>query len=157
MAEASIQRCRRNDREHPEGKADLVARYGRALAKALVFSTTNPEAVVRIYWQLYPENKPAAAKEADELKRADVIVKSMVLNWLSGVADGSGQWGAQTATAWKQLQDYDVKGALISQAQPVADFFTNEFEAKINDFDVEAIKNQARHFNVGMIKYSAAK
>ena len=35
--------------------------------------------------------------------------------------------------------------------------FVNISEAKINDFDVEAIKNQARHFNVGMIKYSAAK
>ena len=70
---------------------------------------------------------------------------------------GERPMGPQTATAWKQLQEYDLKGALISQPQPVADFFTNEFEAKMNDFDVEAIKNQARHFNVGMIKYWATK
>ena len=27
----------------------------RAIAKGLVFATANPEAVVRIYWKLFPE------------------------------------------------------------------------------------------------------
>jgi NitT/TauT family transport system substrate-binding protein len=138
-------------------KPYLVARYGRALAKALVFSTTNPEAVVRIYWQLYPENKPAAAKEEDELKRSAVIVNSMVASWLSGMDQPGSKWGGQTAEAWKKLQDYDLKGGLISQADPVTDFFTDQFINKMNDFDVEAIKDQARNFNLSMIKYPAAK
>jgi len=138
-------------------KPDLVARYGRALAKALVFSTTNPEAVIRIYWQLYPENKPTDAKEKDELRRSAAIVKSMIASWLTGMDQPDSKWGAQTAEAWKQLQDYDLKGGLVSQAKPVTDFFTDQLVSKMNDFDVEAIKNQARIFNVSMIKYTAAK
>jgi hypothetical protein len=39
----------------------------------------------------------------------------------------------------------------------VTDFFTDQFINKMNDFDVEAIKDQARNFNLSMIKYPAAK
>ena len=138
-------------------KPDLVARYGRAIAKALIFSATNPEAVIRIYWRLYPENKPSAAKEADELKRMTTVVKSMVSSWGSGMNAPGAQWGSQTAAAWQQLQDYDLKAGLISQASPVTDLFTDQFVAKMNDFDVEAIKKQAEGFNESMIRFSDAK
>ena len=93
---------------------DLVARMGRAIAKGLVFATANPEAVVRIYWKLFPENKPAADKEADELKSRTVIVHSMVNNWLAGMDKPGAKWGGQSEAMWNDIQSNDLKGGLIS-------------------------------------------
>ena len=97
-----------------QGEPDLVARMGRAIAKGLVFATTNPEAVVRIYWKLFPENKPAADKEADELKSRTVIVHSMVNNWLAGMDKPGAKWGGQSEAMWNDIQSNDLKGGLIS-------------------------------------------
>ena len=69
---------------------------GRAMAKALVFATSNPQAVVRIYWKLYPENEPAADKQDEELKSRTAIVKSMVNNWLAGMDKPGTRWGSQS-------------------------------------------------------------
>jgi NitT/TauT family transport system substrate-binding protein len=83
-----------------QDEPDLVVRMSRAIAKALVFATTNPEAVVRIYWKLFPENKPSADKEADELKSRTAIVNSMVSNWLSGMDKTDARWGGQSEVTW---------------------------------------------------------
>jgi NitT/TauT family transport system substrate-binding protein len=136
---------------------DLVARMGRAMAKALVFSTTNPEAVVRIYWKLFPENKPAADKEADELKSRTVIVNSMVNNWLAGMDKTGTKWGSQSDAMWNDIQDNDRKAGLISETRPVGDYFTSRFEAQSNDFDADAIRRQAKGFTDEMIRFTKTK
>lgn len=136
---------------------DLVARMGRAMAKALVFSTTNPEAVVRIYWKLFPENKPAADKEADELKSRTAIVNSMVNNWLAGMDKTGTKWGSQSDAMWNDVQNNDQKAGLISATRPVGDYFTSRFEAQSNDFDAEAIRRQAKGFTDEMIRVTKTK
>jgi NitT/TauT family transport system substrate-binding protein len=136
---------------------DLVARMDRAIAKALVFATTNPEAVVRIYWKLFPENKPAADKEAEELKSRTVVVNSMVTNWLSGMDKPDAKWGGQSEALWSSIQDNDRKGGLISETRPVGEYFTSAFEAKSNDFDAAAIRRQAQGYTDEMIRFSKTK
>src|SRR5690606_39027295 len=37
---------------------DVLTRFGRAMAKAMVFAEANPEAAVRDLWSLHPEAKP---------------------------------------------------------------------------------------------------
>ena len=37
---------------------DVLARYFRAMAKSTVFAHTNPEASVRLAWEVFPETKP---------------------------------------------------------------------------------------------------
>jgi NitT/TauT family transport system substrate-binding protein len=136
---------------------DLVVRMDRAIAKALVFATTNPEAVVRIYWKLFPENKPAADKEAEELKSRTVVVNSMVTNWLSGMDKPDAKWGGQSEALWSSIQDNDRKGGLISETRPVGEYFTSAFEAKSNDFDAAAIRRQAQGYTDEMIRFSKTK
>ncbi len=136
---------------------DLVARMGRAMAKGLVFATANPEAVVRIYWKLFPENKPAADKEADELKSRTVIVHSMVNNWLAGMDKPGAKWGGQSEAMWNDIQSNDLKGGLISGTRPVEEYFSSRFEAPSNDFDAEAIRRQAKSFTDEMIRFTKTR
>jgi NitT/TauT family transport system substrate-binding protein len=122
---------------------DLVARMGRA--------------VVRIYWKLFPENKPAADKEADELKSRTVVVNSMVNNWLAGMDKMGTKWGSQSDAMWNDVQNNDQKAGLISATRPVGDYFTSRFEAQSNDFDAEAIRRQAKGFTDEMIRFTKTK
>jgi NitT/TauT family transport system substrate-binding protein len=138
-----------------EDDPDLVGRMARAIARALVFSTTNAEAVVRIYWRLYPENKPAVDKQADELKSRVVVVNSMVGNWLSGMDRAGAKWGSQSQAMWNEVQDNDRKAVLISATRPVEDYFTSRFEEEANAFDAEAGRRQAKSFTEAMIRYTS--
>jgi NitT/TauT family transport system substrate-binding protein len=136
---------------------DLVVRMCRAIAKALVFATSNPAAVVRIYWKLFPENKPAVDKEADELKSRTVVVNSMVTNWQFGMDTPDAKWGGQSEAMWNGIQDNDRKGGLIADTRPVGQYFTSAFEAKSNDFDAAAIRRQAQSYTDEMIRFSKTK
>jgi NitT/TauT family transport system substrate-binding protein len=140
-----------------EDNPDLVGHLTRALAKALVFATTNPQAVVRIYWKLFPENKPTPDKEGEELRSRTVVVNSMVANWLAGMDAAGAKWGGQSAAMWNAVQDNDRKGGLIAETRPVEAYFTSRFEATANDFDADAIRRQATAFTDDMIRFTKAK
>jgi NitT/TauT family transport system substrate-binding protein len=132
---------------------EMLAHYGRAIAKALVFATTNPEAVVRIYWALYPENRPKSADEAKQMIADAATVTSMVPNWLAGITGNN--WGAQSTEDWDRVQKFNFDAKVITNTVPVDTYFTNQFTARFNQFDQEAIRKQARDFTPAMIKSTA--
>jgi NitT/TauT family transport system substrate-binding protein len=136
---------------------DLVARFTRAIAKGLVFASTDPDAVVRIYWSLYPENKPATSNEQADLAKSKGIVQSMVPNWTKDMDRTAAKWGSQTADDWGKMQEFSATNGLIPGKLPVNEYFTNEFSDKSNQFDVAAIRKQAETFTPAMIKNTAAK
>ncbi len=140
-----------------EENPDLAGHLTRALAKALVFATANPQAVVRIYWKLFPENKPTPDKEGEELKSRTVVVNSMIANWLAGMDAAGAKWGGQSAAMWNAVQDNDRKEGLISETRPVEQYFTSRFEATANAFDADAIRRQASAFSDDMIRFTKSK
>jgi NitT/TauT family transport system substrate-binding protein len=132
---------------------EMLARYGRAIAKALVFATNNPEAVVRIYWALYPETKPRPENEAQQMLADTAVVKSMVPNWLAGITEKN--WGSQSTADWERVQAFNHDAGVISGILPVDSYFTNQFATQFNQFDQDAIRRQAQDFTLGMIKSTA--
>lgn len=134
---------------------DVVARFGRAVAKALVFCTTNPEAVVRIYWALYPEQRPNPGDEAHMLAANTAVVKSMLPNWLAEITPATPNWGVQLAPDWEKVQDFNKQAGVLTGTRPISDYYTNQFEPEFNKFDPAAIEKQARGFTVSMIKSTA--
>jgi NitT/TauT family transport system substrate-binding protein len=132
---------------------EMLAHYGRAIAKSLVFATTNPEAVVRIFWALYPENRPKADDEAKQMIADAAVVKSMVPNFLAGITGNN--WGAQSTEDWERVQQFNFDAKVITATVPVDSYFTNQFAAQFNQFDQDAIRKQARDFTPAMIKSTA--
>jgi NitT/TauT family transport system substrate-binding protein len=135
---------------------DLAVRMGRAVAKALIFSSTNPEAVVRIFWKLYPENKPTG-DDAAALKSSTTIVNSMVKNWTAGIETPNSRVGSQSTEQWQHIQDVAASAGMIPKKLPVSDYFTDTLSEKINNFDRATIVKQAHEFNEGMIRYGNAR
>lgn len=136
---------------------DLVVKFTRAIAKGLVFASSNPEAVVRIYWALYPENKPTPDNEAKSLASSQVTVNSMVPNWTKDMDRPNARWGSETLADWEMMQDFSARNGLIPGKLPADAYFTNEFNDRGNQFDIEAIRKQAKSFTPAMIKQTSIK
>jgi NitT/TauT family transport system substrate-binding protein len=133
-----------------EKDPDVIGRYGRAVAKALLFATTNPEAVVRIYWALYPENRPKPGNEAHDLAANIAIVKSMLPNWLSGI--NGANWGTQSASDWEVVQKFNFDAGVLTGSLPTDSYYTNRFADEFDKFDQDAVRKQAQGFTESMIK-----
>jgi NitT/TauT family transport system substrate-binding protein len=126
---------------------DVAERFGRAWSKAMVFIFANPEAAVRIHWKVFPKTKPRGVAEDEALRQG--------LHWLEAALrdhDRAGKenqaWGAMSPKEWQAYIDYLVQEKVIPASFPASEMITNEFIAKINDFDAAKIRAMARDYHV---------
>ncbi|ARP81630.1 nitrate ABC transporter substrate-binding protein [Bordetella genomosp. 8] len=127
-------------RDHP----DLMVRFGRAYTKAQVACVANPEFCVRAFWRANPQSKPAG-DEAQALKdQATLLSRRLqrVLYTPSGQPRVPGYYDLKAITAG--IQAMAAAGEYPSANVPVDNIFSNEFIKQINDFDVDAVRAQAK-------------
>lgn len=126
-------------RERPE----LAIRFGRAAAKGVVACNANVKACVENFWALYPDTKPSQGTEEKKLADAIEIVKARLATMIP--ADGPTRMGYYSE---QSLKDYvsvlHAGGQLKTQEIPVDSLYTNDFVAKINDFDPAKVIEEAR-------------
>jgi NitT/TauT family transport system substrate-binding protein len=118
---------------------DLVARLGRALAKATLFAETNPDAALAVLKTEVPEEftNEAFAKQllTDTLEYTRPIE--------------GGKYGEASMIAWEnKMNSLLLPGADsgLSAAIDLTKLVTNELVEKYNDFDHEAVKKQAQEY-----------
>src|SRR5882757_8041357 len=127
-------------------RPDLVARFGRAVAKGTIACDANPEGCLHAYWKQFPAQKPEntdTAAEARELSFVRTRLGIMIF-FDSGEAH---QYGAYKDKDWttliaslrlgEQLDNTDVK---------LNSLYTNEFVAEYNRFDVGEIVKAAKAY-----------
>jgi hypothetical protein len=71
--------------------------------------------------------------------------------------DPGARWGGQTDERWTRIQNANFDAGVIKAKRPITDYFTDRFSAQINQFDPEAIRQQARDFNESMVKNTAPR
>ena len=124
-------------------RPDLVVKFARAAAKGVVACNANPRACVENFWQMYPAAKPSQGTEEqkmnDALKALQVRLDSMI------PAGGVSKMGYFTDEGWNNYVDVlHAGGVLKVDKLPVDVMYTNDFVAKINDFDVAAVEAAAK-------------
>ncbi len=122
-----------------EKRPDVVVGFGRGVAKGLIFSRENPEAVAEMILEANP-----ALKEVG-FEQAVVIVKAMNFITRSEYSDAYGL-GVHIPGLWEKLQDDMYKTGTIDKKVPVYDYFTNEFIRETNNFDKEKVIQDAIHY-----------
>lgn len=128
-----------NLRERPE----LVVRFGRAAAKGVVACNANVKACVENFWKLYPNTKPAQGTEEKKLADAIEIVKARLATMIP--AEGPSRMGYYTEQSLKDYVDIlHAGGQLATKEIPVEKLYTNDFVARINDFDAAKVIEEAR-------------
>ena len=124
---------------------DAVTAMARGIAKAALFTITNPEAAVKIHWQQYPASKPTGVPEDQALKEAVHVLKARLVKYrVEGRSPPT--WGAFTKAEWESTQDFLANSGLIQQKIDVAQYYTDRFLAKANDFDASKVIAQAKGY-----------
>lgn len=124
---------------------DDAAGMCRAIAKGLYFTQTNPEAALKIFYQVFPVTKPANVSVEDAVK-----IDAHILNaWLTYAQEGvpyGADTGLFTPERFVAYRDY-LKGLgnLKSDVDPTS-VYTSDFVAKCNDFSREEVAAQARDY-----------
>jgi NitT/TauT family transport system substrate-binding protein len=117
----------------------------RAYAKGTIFTITNPEAAVRIFYEVFPAQKPMGKDEAtaigDELKVLQARIPKLKLE-----KGGVKRWGENSEKNYAEYLDFLLKWGVITQKVDVKDVITNELIDEINKFDANQIAAAAKTY-----------
>ncbi|MBB4286285.1 ABC transporter substrate-binding protein [Roseospira goensis] len=120
---------------------DAVRGMCRAVAKGLVFTRENPEAAVRMLYELLPETAPDPMTEA--AVQADVNIMTTYLRNATG-SDDSVPVGWNYPEKWSFSYQYYQDNGRLTDPEPLETHYTNAFIEDCNAFDAEAIRALAR-------------
>jgi NitT/TauT family transport system substrate-binding protein len=125
-------------------RAQAVA-LTQAYAKGTVFAMTNPEAAVRILWEIYPQTKATGKDEATALRDDLKTLEARARNWRLE-AGGVTKWGENSEANYGSYVDFLLKNGVIKEKVAVTDLITNALIDDINKFDANAIKATAQGY-----------
>ena len=91
---------------------EAVAGYCRAMTKGLLFTLTNPEAAVRIFWEEFRTTKPANLDDATAVKNGTHVMKRFLEMALLGLPPES-RFGDFIPEKWETSHvSYTANGML---------------------------------------------
>jgi len=114
-------------------------------AKGTVFAIANPEAAVRILWEVYPQTKATGKDEATALRDDVKTLEARIRNWKLEKA-GVSRWGENSEANYAAYGDFLQKWGVIKEKVPASDLVTNELIPEINDFDQAKISAEAKAY-----------
>ncbi len=120
----------------------------RGYAKGTVFAIANPEAAVRILYEVFPQTKPTGKDEATAIRDDVKVLQARIQNWKLDKA-GVKRWGENSEANYAAYVDFMLKWSLIKQKVDVHDLITNELIGEINTFDAAKIAAEAKAFKPG--------
>jgi NitT/TauT family transport system substrate-binding protein len=129
----------RNDwlEENPEAAAG----YARAYTRSVIFTRTNPEAAIRLHWEMFPQFRPQG-DEAEAL-RVDRAILDRRLSSTEGEGTEENPWGVFDDDAWTAYAEFLGVGAQIPD---LTEYYTNEFAEQVGDVDEEAVEALAEDY-----------
>lgn len=117
----------------------------KGYAMGSVFAIANPEAAVRIFWELYPQSKAVGKDEATALRDDMNTLSARIRNWKLE-AGGAKKWGENVETNYQAYLDWLLKQGVIKEAASAKDLITNDLIDEINAFDIAAIQKLAKEW-----------
>jgi len=123
-------------------RAEAIALV-QGYAKGSVFAIANPEAAVRIVWEVFPQTKATGKSEADALRDDVKTLEARARSWkLESV--GAKQWGDNLVPNYQAYVDFLVKNGVLKERANANDLVTNDLIDDINKFDAKAIEAMAK-------------
>jgi NitT/TauT family transport system substrate-binding protein len=124
-----------------KNRAQAVA-LAQGYAKGTIFAINNPEAAVRILWEVFPQTKATGKDEATALRDDVKVLEARIVNWGLEKA-GVTHWGENSIANYDAYLDFLLKWGVIKEKPDVHDIVTNDLLADIDAFDESSISAQA--------------
>jgi len=128
-------------------KKDAVG-LARGYAKGTIFTIANPEAAVRILYEVFPELKPTGKDEATAIRDDTKVLQARIVNWKLEKA-GVKRWGESSEANFGAYVDFLFKWGVIKEKVDAKDLITNELIDEINKFDASKIVAEAKAYKPG--------
>jgi NitT/TauT family transport system substrate-binding protein len=125
-------------------EADAVA---RGYAKGTIFAINNPEAAVRILYEVFPQSKPMGKDDATAIRDDIKVLEARIVNWRLENA-GVKRWGESSESRCAQYLDFLLKWGVIKEKVAVQDVITNDLIDEINRFDSSKLVAEARSYRL---------
>ena len=125
-------------------RREMVA-LARGYAMGTVFAIANPEAAVRMLYDVYPATKPTGKDEATAIRDDVRVLQARIVNWKLEKA-GVKKWGENSEANYAAYTDFMLKWGIIKDKIDWRDLITNELIDDINKFDAAKIAAEAKAY-----------
>lgn len=125
-------------------RKELVG-MARAYAKGTIFTLNNPEAAVRIVYELFPETKPTGKDEATAVRDDVKVLQARMPHFLLEPA-GVRRWGESSEVNYRDYVDFLLKWGVLKQKVETSDLISNELIDEINRLDAAKIAAEAKAY-----------
>jgi len=122
-----------------------AAAVARGYARGTVFAINNPEAAIRMLYEVYPQTRPTGKDEATAIRDDVRVLQARIVNWKLDKA-GVSKWGENSETNYAAYAEFLLKWGVIKQKVDVHDLITNELIGSINNFDPAKVAAEARAY-----------
>src|SRR5882724_3780086 len=104
-------------------KRDAVG-LARGYAKGTIFTINNPEAAVRIVYEVFPETKPTGKDEATAVRDDVKVLQARLPHFLLEPA-GVRRWGESSEVNYRDYVDFLLKWGVLKQKVETTDLISN--------------------------------
>ena len=122
-----------------------ATKIARAYAKGSTFTLANPEAALKILYEVYNETRTPGMDEAALLKN-DLDFITMRRKIWEPIAAQDGKWGTAVMDAYSGYLKNLAAWGLIDRPVKPEEFITNELIDEVNSFDKEAVTAAAKAY-----------
>ena len=112
-------------------------------AMGTVFAMANPQAAVKILYDVYPQTKPSGKTDEQALRDDVKTLLARAEHWKLE-AGGVKRWGESSIKDFDAYEDFLLRWKVIQQKVPVTDVVSNELIDEVNRFDAAAVAAEAR-------------
>jgi len=125
-------------------RAQAVA-LAKGYAMGTVFSIANPEAAVKILYEIYPYTKPSGKTDEQAIRDDVKTLLARAEHWRLE-AGGVKRWGESSVKDFDAYQDFLVKWKVIPAKVAANQMVTNDLIDEINRFDASQVAAQAKTY-----------
>ena len=114
-------------------------------AMGTLFAITNPEAAVRILWDMWPQTKSTSKDEATALKHDISTLNARAVSWRLE-SSGAKKWGENLVENYQAYLDWLQANGTIKEKASAADVVDNSLIDEIDKFDKDAVIKAAKEW-----------
>jgi NitT/TauT family transport system substrate-binding protein len=128
-------------------RAEAVA-LAQGYAKGTIFAIANPEAAVRILWEVFPQTRATGKDEAQAIQEDVKTISARIQNWKLEKAHVT-HWGESSVENYQAYLDFLLKQGGIKKPVNASEVVTNDLLPDIDDFDVDKVIAEAKAYKPG--------
>lgn len=118
---------------------------GQGYAMGTLFALTNPEAAIRIMWEVWPQTRSTGKDEATALKHDMATLNARAVAWQLEKA-GAKKWGENVVGNYQAYLDWLLEQGTVKQKANAADFLDHSMIDDINKFDAAQVVKAAKEW-----------